>query len=167
MAPTSEQSEIYHKSGFWYTESKSMLLWSVVCLKYFFHFIRTNFAAMWHIYFNMPLIAAIYHILLQYYVTYCCNMSHFAAICHVAVDMLHIVALCHIAVDMSNCSKNCPFQNEKNILDKRCPISLFKRASRQVCSNAQVDHLTSYLRHSVKTKAITCNTSFASHFFSC
>ena len=28
------------------------------------------------------------------------------------------------------------------------------------------DHLTSYLRHSAKTKPVTCNTSFASHFLS-
>ena len=26
------------------------------------------------------------------------------------------------------------------------------------------DHLTSYLRYSVKTKSVTCSTSFASHF---
>ena len=29
---------------------------------------------------------------------------------------------------------------------------------------AHRDHLTSYLRHSVKTKAVTCNNTFASHF---
>ena len=34
------------------------------------------------------------------YITYCCNMSHIVAICHIEVDMLHTVAICHIAVDM-------------------------------------------------------------------
>ena len=63
-------------------------------------------------------------ILLQY-VTYCCNMSHIAAICdievrshivalcHIAADKLHIVAICHIAVNMSNRSKICPHKMKK------------------------------------------------------
>ena len=35
------------------------------------------------------------------YVTYCCNMSHIVAICHILrCSISHIVAICHIAVDM-------------------------------------------------------------------
>ena len=36
------------------------------------------------------------------YVTYCCNMSHIVAICHIAVDMLHSLTntIPHIAADM-------------------------------------------------------------------
>ena len=75
---------------------------------------------------NVSHIAAMCHISLQY-ITYRCNMSHIVAICHklqqyvtYGCSMLHIVAICHIAVDMSNWSKICP--HKKNVSDKRRPI---------------------------------------------
>ena len=58
--------------------------------------------------------------MLQQYVTYRCNMSHIAAICHILLqhaiyrcNMSHIVAKCHIAADMSNQGKICPYKMKK------------------------------------------------------
>ena len=82
--------------------------------KTFFHFVRTNFALIWHICcdmtfcYNMWHIAAICDInaicdILQRYIACCNNMWHIAAICHILLqhaiyrcNMSHIALICHI-----------------------------------------------------------------------
>ena len=100
---------IYEVANWCWMMTSYLKLWGAVCLNYFFHFLRTNFAPIWHTCCDMAYCNNMWHIYCD--MTYCnnmwhiyCDMTYCNNMWHIYCDMTYCSNMWHIHCDMTYCS---------------------------------------------------------------